>query len=227
MELARTLADDGRFPEMSWAAAAIQTRGRGQSGRKWDSARGNLFATIRLPRRAAGAGTILPLALGRIIADELKNHMPAPQIKWPNDILMGGKKAGGILVEERQCIIMAGIGLNVEAVPETENHPGGYRLPACSLKEFGCRADAIELWRSLVSAFEQNLMPILASPDDLKHRLEQALAFKDEGVILENGNGESRLVRILGLDNAGRLIVETPRGKEAIHSGRIIPRVMI
>lgn len=227
MDFARTLADDGLFQELSWVTAITQTRGRGQSGRKWESSIGNLFATIRLPDRAAEAGSILPQAIGLIIAEELKNRMPAPQIKWPNDILIGQQKAGGILVEERQGIILAGIGLNVEAVPGVDNHSGGYKIPACSLFQFGCTADAPQLWQSLVERFNNDLMPILALPDDLKKKVEQVLAFKNESVVLEKGNGESHLVRVLGIDTAGGLVVETSQGERTVTTGRIIPRIMI
>ncbi len=227
MDLARSLADGGRFPEMSWAAAVTQTTGRGQLGRKWETAAGNLCATIRLPDQAAGAGTLLPLTIGLLIADELKNHVPAPQIKWPNDILMGTKKTGGILVEERQGMIMAGVGLNVEVVPSMDHHVEDYRIPACSLKEFGCRADAPALWRAIADRLNTDLMHLLSAPDDLKDRMTQVLAFSGDSVIHENGTGEGRLVKISGIDTAGGLIVETPEGTRTIYSGQINPRITI
>jgi len=225
MDIARNLADNGLFPEKSWVAALEQTRGRGRCDRPWDSAGGNLFATVRLPDRAAAAGPWLAMALGLLITQGMKNHIPALEIKWPNDIIVGGKKAGGILVEVRQGIIMAGIGLNVETVPGAETHPGGYTIPACSLKAFGCSANAPQIWRSLVGGFNQNLMDILASPDDLKYRVNQVLAFKGSHVLLEENGNASRLVKVLEVDSTARLMVASSGKKEAITRGRIIPRI--
>jgi len=243
MDLAWTLVDGGRFPEMSWVAALAQTQGRGRFGRRWDSAVGNLFATMRLPDRAADAGPLLPLALGLIMADVLKKHIPEVKIKWPNDIFVGGKKAGGILIEQRQGIVMAGIGLNVSATPEPERQPWGFNIPACGLKEFGCAVEAPEWWRLMADGFTHDMSRILAAPDYLpdhlpghlpnhlpdhmKDRVNRALAFRGESVVLENGDGKSERVRVLGIDATGGLEVETSRGKQTLYSGRILPVIMI
>ena len=227
MDAAWALADGGRFPEMSWIAALSQTRGRGRFGRRWESAVGDLFATMRLFGRAADAGPLLPLALGLIMADVLKKRISEVKIKWPNDIFVGGKKAGGILIEQRQGIIMAGIGLNVAATPESKRRLWGFKIPACGLKEFGCPVEAPEWWRLMADGFANDLNRILAASDHLKDRVNQALAFRGESVVLENGDGKSRRVRVLGIDATGGLAVETSRGKQTLYSGRILPVIMI
>jgi BirA family biotin operon repressor/biotin-[acetyl-CoA-carboxylase] ligase len=227
MDLAWKLADEGRFPQMSWAAAVIQTCGRGQCGRAWDSPAGNMYATIRLPDDIKKARLMLPLMVALVIADELNARSIHAQIKWPNDILLGQKKVGGILIEERQGKVMAGIGLNIAGLQETGQCGASYRLPAASLSQFGCLDDAPKIWQNLTGQFTDHLPGLMAKPQAIKDRVEQVLAFKDDDVILEQGNGESSLVRILGISTSGGLIILSPKGEETVWSGRIIPRCLI
>ena len=110
-----------------WVLADRQTAGRGRSGRTWASAPGNLFASLLIetgcPPAMAGQ---LSLVAGVAAVDAIgKAGSPVPglRLKWPNDILIGSAKAGGILVESSvrdpgqglQAVI--GVGLNLASAP--------------------------------------------------------------------------------------------------------------
>jgi BirA family transcriptional regulator, biotin operon repressor / biotin---[acetyl-CoA-carboxylase] ligase len=111
-----------------WIRADRQTRGRGRSGRPWQSQfSGNLYASLvmRLSCRPDVAAQ-LALVTGVAVIDAIRSlspdhALPDLQLKWPNDILIGAAKTGGILIEStRQAgalIAVIGIGINLVAAP--------------------------------------------------------------------------------------------------------------
>jgi BirA family biotin operon repressor/biotin-[acetyl-CoA-carboxylase] ligase len=113
-----------------WVVADLQTGGRGRAGRKWISQKGNLHASLAIgsnaPLEKAGQ---LSLIAGISIVDAIRTTMDlAPgaelRLKWPNDILVGVAKAGGILVESTALqegsgfLAVLGFGLNLVAFPD-------------------------------------------------------------------------------------------------------------
>lgn len=114
-----------------WIAARRQSSGRGRRGRAWSSQPGNLAATFlsvthRSPAEAAQAGFIAALAVA-----ELLDHYVPPAcvtIKWPNDVLVEGRKISGILVESGPAPsgglwLAVGIGVNLAHAPEDVERP--------------------------------------------------------------------------------------------------------
>jgi len=109
-----------------WIIADRQTAGRGRSGRSWESAAGNLFASFVTPLACppAKAGQ-LSLVTGVAVIDAIRRAgtIPGLRLKWPNDVLVGTSKLGGILVESSSrpphpgIIAIVGIGLNLVAAP--------------------------------------------------------------------------------------------------------------
>ena len=125
--MARAIAGTG-LP--FWLVADRQTTGRGRSGRTWVSAPGNLHASLALSL-ACGPATASQLSLvtGVAVIDaiatlERTGAVHPAQLKWPNDILIGSAKCGGILIETASdqsnygLIAVIGIGLNVVASPD-------------------------------------------------------------------------------------------------------------
>jgi BirA family biotin operon repressor/biotin-[acetyl-CoA-carboxylase] ligase len=121
-------------------AAAHQTRGRGRLGRRWESTRGaGLYVSIllrpELALRDAGQLTILSSVA---MADAVETVAGfRPQIKWPNDLVVKGRKLGGLLIETEPAgarinWAVMGIGLNVNHEPE--NFPEELRDIATSLR---------------------------------------------------------------------------------------------
>ncbi len=121
-EEARRLAKSGERGPL-WIVSAAQTAGRGRRGRVWISESGNLFATLLMPVTIS-----LPPQLGFVAglaaADAIAAHAPGAEValKWPNDVLLNGKKAAGILLEALGHDSLAiGIGINLVHYPrETE-----------------------------------------------------------------------------------------------------------
>ncbi len=112
-----------------WITARNQTGGRGRSGRRWQSSDGNLTATLLFaPECAPAALHQLSLLTGVAVLDALALYAPQPtasshrlRLKWPNDILLGTAKLGGILVESTSfggtVVAAIGIGINIATAP--------------------------------------------------------------------------------------------------------------
>jgi BirA family biotin operon repressor/biotin-[acetyl-CoA-carboxylase] ligase len=135
------LAHDGEAGPL-WLTAGEQTGGRGRGGRCWASPPGNLYASLLLrPRCAAELAPQLSLltavavheAIAAVSAGRIRH--PALTLKWPNDILLDGAKAGGILLESVSnhgkpgYAVAIGIGLNLS------HHPCDLGRPAAHLGE--------------------------------------------------------------------------------------------
>jgi len=110
-----------------WVAADRQSAGRGRSGRAWTSEPGNLFASLVLAARCPlSRSGQLSLVAGVAAVDAIRAAGPLAQgarvrLKWPNDILIGPAKAGGILVESSvqgaELMAVVGVGINLRSAP--------------------------------------------------------------------------------------------------------------
>ncbi len=103
------------FPAYSVIICKEQTHGRGRMGHKWISGFGNLTASIVLPTMNKNelSSFIVSLALCYAIGRR-KCH-----IKWPNDILIKGKKVAGILIERNKDCLIIGVGVNIKSHPSS------------------------------------------------------------------------------------------------------------
>lgn len=120
--------------------AKRQTNGKGRQGRKWISQEGNLFVSFLLSppcdiKRATQLSFVAAIAALEAIQPLLPEGSEL-ECKWPNDLILGGKKLGGILLEsfehEGRRWVVIGIGVNVESAPQKTEH-----LPAISLHDAG------------------------------------------------------------------------------------------
>lgn len=117
-----------------WIMAECQSAGRGRRGRAWQSAQGNLSATLLLrpgaPQTVTGQ---LSFAAALAVADMAAHFAPSAAIavKWPNDVLAEGSKLAGILLEGGDGWLAIGIGVNLAS------HPQGMEFPATSLAHLG------------------------------------------------------------------------------------------
>ncbi len=121
-------------PEGTLVLARRQTAGRGRRGRAYVSPPGNLFASLILrpamaPDLAALSGFAASLAIAETM-DALAPNLPAATCKWPNDVLVDGKKVGAILIEASSThgvvdSLVVGIGINLVAHPEIADYPAG------------------------------------------------------------------------------------------------------
>lgn len=168
LERARA-GDTGRL----WVVAKRQESGRGRRGRAWATPFGNLAATLLVTgkgdmRLAATLGFVAGLALSDALAAVAPDVAMAIapdggsagragrfELKWPNDVLAGGAKLAGILLEsemlgEDRHAIAVGIGVNVVA------HPDDLPYPATSLHRLGVECDAEGLFLALSDAWAHN-----------------------------------------------------------------------
>lgn len=121
---ARIGSTNDRAREVAAAASALpaivvadrQGRGRGRRGRRWESDTPlGLWFTVARAGWTGGIGT-LPLRTGLAVARALEAAAPnvRVQVKWPNDLLVGGRKLGGVLCEAAPGAVLVGIGLNLD-----------------------------------------------------------------------------------------------------------------
>lgn len=112
----------------TWVVAQRQTAGKGRRGREWVSPQGNLFASLLYAldcdlATASQLSFVTALAVRDVIADILRTN-ELVTCKWPNDILVGGKKISGILLETAPpSHVVIGIGINVIHHPEVALYP--------------------------------------------------------------------------------------------------------
>lgn len=169
-----------------WIATARQTAGRGRRGRAWETGEGNLAATLLLttdrpPAEAAQLSFVAALA-----AADLAEACLGPEkvsVKWPNDLLIAGRKAVGILVEsgprgDGRLWLAVGIGINLRAAPLAAERPATTfaehmaddpPTPQAALETL---AGAFERWRSLWAT--QGFPAIARGWTDRAHGLGQA-----------------------------------------------------
>lgn len=146
------LADSGA-EEGLWLRADRQTAGRGRLGRAWQSPPGNLYASTLVRLRpadppAATLALVAAVALEEVVSAYLGHH--GTTLKWPNDLLLGGAKLSGILLERAGDAIVIGFGVNLA------HHPVDLDRPATSLAAHGAMptpddfvatlADALARW---------------------------------------------------------------------------------
>jgi BirA family biotin operon repressor/biotin-[acetyl-CoA-carboxylase] ligase len=146
MDAAKSLAERQDFLLVS---ADAQTNGKGTRGRPWQSHPGNIYMTLGINRRHLPPGRLglLPLEMGLHLWDSAAAELPAGArsdlaLKWPNDLLLRGAKAAGILMESYGEFLLVGIGINVAGAPMVED--GG--TPSACLAAAGmalARKDAL------------------------------------------------------------------------------------
>lgn len=144
-------------PEGTWVVAEEQTGGRGRRGRAWTSPPGNLYASLLLrppgPARALTAlSFVAAVAVGEALLT-LSGTLPVAY-KWPNDVLVGGRKVAGILLESggTPIWVVVGIGLNVA------HHPDDLQRPATSLAAAGLQVSVDTAMAALGRALENTYL---------------------------------------------------------------------
>lgn len=195
--------------------AAEQTQGRGRHGRRWLSPAGNLYMSVLLRptrpmREFASLSPVAGLAACRGIMRATSGTV-RPRLKWPNDVLAGEAKLGGILLEaaaaEGSAAVVVGIGINVRTAPQLAGRP------------------AVAL---------ADLLPVAPAPAELARHILDGLAalyalwnargfapLRDDWLAAAHGLGEQVTLRIgerqvrgrfLAIDGLGRLELEEETG---------------
>ncbi len=110
----------GEIGARSVVVALAQSAGRGRFRRRWVSHHGNLYASFVFasPERDPRLSYMIAVA----VAETILSFGIVPQIKWPNDILIDGKKVAGILIEYSGEFVVVGIGINIKSNPTVDEY---------------------------------------------------------------------------------------------------------
>ena len=207
-------------------AAEEQTAGRGRRGRRWHSSAGAdvTFSLARRIRRPARELAALSLVAGVAAASALRSlGVHAAALKWPNDLVIGAAKLGGILVETRaeggQTRAVIGVGINCRRAGGLERR---LRRPVASLDEFvSPRRNA--LIRDIASALMHAVDRFEASGfEAVRPEWEAMHAYAGQRLRVRLADGRSVSGIARGLFPDGALRLDTRRGERAVRSGTVV-----
>ena len=222
MKDAAKLAARGE-PHGTVVVADEQTAGMGRHGHTWHSAGdGGLYLSIilRLPLQP-DVLPVLTMALGLAVQCSVEEVCAAPcDIRWPNDLLLGGKKLAGIMVQAADGgALIAGIGVNVNQI----GFPEDLRSIATSLRIENSREYSKEELLDSVVAESLKYAALLAESGK-SHILKQfeGRSSYARGKAVEVDDGRRVFAGVTaGLDENGFLMVETPSGIETVMAGGV------
>ena len=207
-----------------WFVTSEQTAGRGRRQRAWIAPRGNLAASIlevmNVPPAVAAtlgfaAGLAEEAALEKVSLEaalRLGEGRPRYALKWPNDVLVGGKKLVGIGLEAEiigdRLAVVVGMGTNVVAAPE------GTPTPAVSLAALGVQISAEELFSALSDAWVEfrGIWDNGRGFGEIRRKWLECAAGLGEPVAIQTGNATIKGT-FDTIDETGCLIVRTADGK--------------
>jgi len=200
-DVARRLLAEGRVRSGDVVVADEQTAGRGRFGRIWRSPIGGLYATFILR-----SSPLIPVRAGVSIVAALDRFGLGAKLKWPNDIVIGRAKLGGVIVETVDEVALVGVGINLYGSP----------LPTSTCAS----VHGVEIDRdSLLEAISEELW-IERGHDELLDAYRARSATLGLRVSISRGPRTEALVGIArGIDEQGRLLVETPGGVHPIAFG--------
>jgi BirA family biotin operon repressor/biotin-[acetyl-CoA-carboxylase] ligase len=220
--VARNLADEGA-PEGTTVLAEYQTAGRGRLNRTWHSEPGkNLLASIILRPRKLGEVRMLPYVTSLSAAEAVEELTGLyVECKWPNDLLINGKKFGGMLLESslqksRIEYVVVGIGMNINQ----QHFPLALRDAATSLRiECEREFERIHILAGLLERFERNYF---TGREDRYSQVRakwtgRCTMFGKDILVRESGRQISgRAVRV---DRDGALVLQNHRLRVRVFAG--------
>ncbi len=208
-----------------------QVAGRGRGGNAWYSAAGALTVTFVFPAEEHLRTHQLPLIAGlavreaaeRLLDAALPHHRPEVQLKWPNDVLCGGRKLAGLLCERIDRVDLIGVGLNVNL--DIGRAPAPLRPRITSLShETGDTLDMTEALITLARALRQRIVRrgerLFAA---FLQEYDRHHALVGRQVIVAGENGAPPLSgRCEGLDDQGRLLLHRRGQLHRIIAGHVV-----
>ena len=215
-DLAARMRREGRLFAPAVVVTPRQTAGRGRGGNRWVSDPGTMTATFALPVDAGDAPHQLPIVAGLAVRDALAGlgadgggRVNGVELKWPNDILVGGKKLAGLLCERVENVDLVGVGVNVST--RVGRLPKAVRERATSLELAGCGATVTEVLLVVAGALRRatrDREPFASTLRryDLHHHLVGRM------VTVRTSAQETVSGVCNGLDGTGRLLLRAAEG---------------
>jgi len=218
-DLAKRLAEQGR-PAGTLVVADEQTAGRGRGNRGWVTPAGTALAlsVVLRPHLTPGAAALTLNGLGALaVVEALLAVGIEAEIKWPNDVLVGGRKAAGVLAEvawseDRIDYAVIGIGVNVRAGSAPPDDQ--VLFPASSLEQAaGRQIDRLDLLAGILEQID-HWLPAAGQPR-LIDAWHKRLAYVGQPVMLEQSKGQVE-GDLVGLADDGRLRLLLADGREMV-----------
>jgi BirA family biotin operon repressor/biotin-[acetyl-CoA-carboxylase] ligase len=206
-DAARELALAGA-PSGTVVTAAEQSAGRGRTGRRWSAPPGTALLATAILRPLDERHALLPLAVPVAVGEAIESLAPVRcEVKWPNDLWIEERKAGGVLIEARPPDWAAiGVGVNL-AIPD-DAFPADLRWPATSVGNgvdvgamLGATCERLDRW---VEASAAEILAAFGDRDALRGR---RLAWEGAGGAAPSGSGVAD-----GVDERGNLRVRADSG---------------
>ena len=212
--------------------AEQQTAGRGRRGRHWASPYASNLYFSMVWEFSSGAAALegLSLAVGVVVVEALnKAGVVDVELKWPNDILHGGRKLAGILLEmtgdaSGLCQVVVGIGLNVQMSQQTAE---SISQPWVDIKTiYGKSISRSELLAVMLS----ELMPMLAS-----FERNSFSSYRDRWLLLDAYAGKEVMLSLgqdvvmgkaRGVDTSGAILIDTALGRRKFNGGEVSLRLV-
>lgn len=218
--VARLRAGD-RLREGDWLVADRQTAGRGRQGRTWFDGAGNFMgSTVVCPGPGDPPAQSLALVAGLACYEAVIPLLANPQhlkLKWPNDLLVGGAKLAGILLQREGDAVIVGIGVNLAAAPDLPDRD------TVALAAFGPPPHRDHFAPALASTFDRELKrwrtiglePLLRRWQDVGHAVGTPVCVSEPGGGVLDG-------RFAGLAPDGSLLLTLEDGAtRVIHAGDV------
>ncbi len=207
--------------EGHWLIADRQSAGRGRAGRQWSDGLGNFMgSTVAVLRAGDPPGPTLSLVAGVALHRTLTAQIgtvPGMALKWPNDVLVGGAKLAGILLERTGDNVVVGIGVNLAQAPDVPDRP----TVALATLGHAIARDAFALalaaeWQAALALWHGQSWPVL--------REDWLARAHPRGTLLSVHDRDAGMIigAFAGLEADGAALLRLADGEtRAIHAGDI------
>ncbi|MBK6801097.1 MAG: biotin--[acetyl-CoA-carboxylase] ligase [Novosphingobium sp.] len=220
-DLVAALAAGEAVDEGDWLVADRQSAGRGRQGRAWFDGFGNFMGSTVVRLRAGDPpAPSLALLAGLALHEVVSRHVPPPHLallKWPNDLLIGGAKLSGILLEASGGAVVVGIGANLAVAPDLPDRR------TIALSAFGPTPERDAFAQDLAQRFAAELVawrtcglePLIRRWNAAAHRLGTPLRVGEPGEPSLEGT-------FAGLSSDGALQLRLADGTtRSVHAGEV------
>lgn len=226
-DVAFELAFQQKLAMWDSAIAKSQSAGHGQLGRPWISPPGNIYACIRLPHSGIFRTEAATPFLGLLCSLALRSLCWPVILKWPNDLVLwvSGQpgKVGGILLEERGDMLLAGIGINLNSSPTTGEMRDNSALNSTSLNRIISGTNEmqpVKIWTEIVKHMMATSRDFINSGAPWQKYYNEILLWKDMNVEMTDGI-QKQSGQLLGIVSDGAVQLSTEYGIKTFNSGSL------